>query len=64
MYHHHTGRAAYLSRNFLEAIACFEAAKSIQPKDQAVDIDLKRARNYLQNPPPESWDGIWTMLTK
>ncbi|MCW5314076.1 GAF domain-containing protein [Nostoc sp. KVJ3] len=64
LYHYHTGRAAYLSRNFLEAIACFEAAKSIQPKDQAVDIHLERARNYLQNPPPESWDGIWTMLTK
>lgn len=62
--HYDTGRAAYLSRNFSQAIACFEAAKCIQPKDQAVDIHLERARNYLQNPPPESWDGIWTMLTK
>jgi adenylate cyclase len=64
LYHYHTGRAAYLSRNFSLAIACFKAAKYIQPKDQGVDIHLERARNYLQNPPPESWDGIWTMLTK
>ncbi|MEH2265149.1 GAF domain-containing protein [Nostoc sp.] len=64
LYHYHTGRAAYLSRNFSQAIASFEAAKYIQPQDQAVDIHLERARNYLQNPPPESWDGIWTMLTK
>ncbi|MEH2350725.1 MAG: GAF domain-containing protein [Nostoc sp.] len=64
LHHYHTGRAAYLSRNFLEAIACFEAAKCIQPEDQAVDIHLERASNYLQKPPTESWDGIWTMLTK
>ncbi|MEH1871256.1 GAF domain-containing protein [Nostoc sp.] len=62
--HYHTGRSAYLSRNFSQAIAYFEAAKCIQPQDQAVDIHLERARSYQQAPPPESWDGIWTMVTK
>ncbi|MFN6525766.1 GAF domain-containing protein [Nostoc sp. ChiSLP03a] len=64
LFHYHTGRDAYLSRNFSQAIACFEAAKSIQPQDQAVDIHLERARNYQQTPPPESWDGVWTIFTK
>jgi adenylate cyclase len=64
LFHYDTGRAAYLSCNFSQAIACFEAAKSIQPQDQAVDIHLERARNYQQTPPPQSWDGIWTMVTK
>ncbi|MEH2028299.1 MAG: GAF domain-containing protein [Nostoc sp.] len=64
LFHYHTGRAAYLSRNFSQAIACFEAAKCIQPQDQAVDIHLERARNYQQTPPPKFWDGVWTMLTK
>ncbi|MEH1834249.1 MAG: GAF domain-containing protein [Nostoc sp.] len=64
LFHYHTGRAAYLSRNFSQAIACFQAAKCIQPQDQAVDIHLERARNYKQTPPPESWDGVWAMLTK
>ncbi|MGF2035843.1 MAG: GAF domain-containing protein [Nostoc sp. CmiVER01] len=64
LFQYHTGRSAYLSRNFSQAIACFEAAKFIQPQDQAVDIHLERARTYQQTPPPESWDGIWTMLTK
>ncbi|ODG99696.1 adenylate cyclase [Nostoc sp. KVJ20] len=64
LFHYHTGRAAYLSRNFSQAIASFKAAKSIQPQDQAVDIHLERAHNYQQTPPPESWDGVWTMLTK
>ncbi|MEH2381646.1 MAG: GAF domain-containing protein [Nostoc sp.] len=64
LFHYHTGRSAYLSRNFSQAIVCFQAAKYIQPQDQAVDIHLERARNYQQTPPPESWDGVWTMLTK
>ncbi len=64
LFHYHTGRSAYLSRNFSQAIACFEAAKCIQPQDQAVDIHLERARNYQRTPPPESWDGVWTMLSK
>ncbi|MCV3215955.1 GAF domain-containing protein [Plectonema radiosum NIES-515] len=62
--HYHAGRAAYLSRHFQEAIACFEAAKRIRPTDQAVNIHLKRARNYQQIPPQNSWDGVWTMLAK
>ncbi|MEH2052088.1 GAF domain-containing protein [Nostoc sp.] len=64
LFHYHTGRAAYLSRNFSQAIASFEAAKCIQPQDQAVDIHLERSSNYQQTPPPESWDGVWTMLSK
>jgi class 3 adenylate cyclase/GAF domain-containing protein len=64
LFHYQNGRAAYLSRNFQQAISCFEAAKSIRPKDQAVDIHLERARNYQQTPPPKSWDGVWTMIVK
>ncbi|MBD0263402.1 MAG: GAF domain-containing protein [Tolypothrix sp. Co-bin9] len=62
--HYHAGRAAYLSRHFKEAIACFQAAKRIRPTDNAVNIHLKRARNYQQTPPPTSWDGVWTMIAK
>jgi adenylate cyclase len=62
--HYHAGRAAYSSRHFKEAIACFQAAKCIRPTDQAVNIHLERARNYQQTPPPSSWDGVWTMVAK
>jgi len=58
------GRAAYLSRNFPQAIALFEAAKNIRPQDQAVTIHLERAIIYLRQPPPDSWEGVWTMMTK
>src|SRR5579883_842378 len=59
-----TGRTAYLARNFLKAISYFEAAKNIRPQDQAVTIHLKRASKYLQHPPLDSWDGVWTMIGK
>lgn len=62
--HYHAGRTAYLSRNFSQAIACFAAAKRIRPTDQAVNIHLERAYNHQQIPPPDSWDGAWTLIAK
>jgi adenylate cyclase len=64
LFHYHTGRTAYLARNFSQAIACFQAAKNLRPSDQAVNIHLERAQNYQQTPPPDSWDGVWTMIAK
>ncbi|WP_341526297.1 GAF domain-containing protein [Nostoc sp. UHCC 0302] len=62
--HYHAGRSAYIARDFSQAISYFETAKRIRPTDQAVDIHLQRAHNYQQTPPPESWDGVWTMSAK
>jgi adenylate cyclase len=64
LFYYQTGRSAYLSGKFTQAIACFEAAKQIRPTDQAVDVHLERAHNYQQTPPPDSWDGVWTMTEK
>jgi adenylate cyclase len=64
LHHYHTGRNAYTSRKFGQAITCFEAARAIKPTDQAVNIHLERAYRYKQIPPPKSWDGVWTMITK
>ncbi|MTJ06991.1 adenylate/guanylate cyclase domain-containing protein [Anabaena sp. UHCC 0204] len=64
LHHYHAGRNAYVLREFTKAIACFESAKGIYPTDQAVDIHLERSYKYQQTPPPKSWDGVWTMVTK
>jgi adenylate cyclase len=64
LFHYHAGRAAYLSRNFTGAIACFASAKKIRPTDQGVNLHLERAYNYQYTPPPENWDGVWTMTVK
>ncbi|RUS95628.1 hypothetical protein DSM106972_089840 [Dulcicalothrix desertica PCC 7102] len=62
--HYHAGRSAYISRNFRDAVICFEAAKQLRPFDHTTDVHLERARNYLNQPPSSSWDGVWTMSTK
>jgi adenylate cyclase len=61
---YHTGRTAYLERDFQQAIAYFTSAQHLNPTDQAVNLHLERAQNYQKTPPPESWDGVWTMLGK
>ncbi|MBD1938738.1 adenylate/guanylate cyclase domain-containing protein [Microcoleus sp. FACHB-68] len=58
------GRAAYMARDFQQAIVYFELAAQIREKDRAVAIHLERCHNYLKNPPPESWNGVHTMTTK
>jgi adenylate cyclase len=62
--HYHAGRSALALRNFKDAILCFEAAKEIRPNDHPLNIHLERAHNYLIQPPPDSWDGVWTMINK
>jgi adenylate cyclase len=64
LFYYQSGRSAYLSRRFSQAISYFQTAQQIRPTDQAVNIHLERAHNYLKTPPPESWDGVWTMIAK
>ncbi len=58
------GRAAYSSRNFPQALICFEAAKKIRATDRAVNIHIARCNKFLRQPPEESWSGVWTMVDK
>ena len=59
-----SGRDAYTSMRFKEAIRIFEKAAKLRPSDRAVDIHINRANAYLVNPPPDDWDGVHTMTTK
>ena len=58
------GRDAYTARDFLRAIRHFEQAQRIRADDRAIAMQIDRAKQYAQQPPPESWDGVYTMLTK
>jgi adenylate cyclase len=57
-------RHAYVQRDFAQAIHLLERAQQMRPTDQPIEIHLDRAYNYLNNHPPEDWDGIYTMTTK
>ncbi|KAF3885575.1 MULTISPECIES: GAF domain-containing protein [Nostocales] len=64
LFFYHQGRTAYTERNFQKAIDFFQSAKNIRPTDQAVNMHLERACNYLNHPPDCVWDGVWTMASK
>ncbi len=58
------GLAEYKARRWTEAMAHFDKARSFDPADQPSMVYLERCREFLQNPPPDDWDGIFTMRTK
>jgi adenylate cyclase len=54
----------YRRRRFADAMACFEEALKRRPGDGPSQLHLDRSRYYRDNPPPENWDGVWTMTEK
>lgn len=58
------GLTAYKQRKWDEAIKAFEMALKSEPKDGPSALYLDRAKGYKLNPPPEDWDGVFTMTTK
>lgn len=62
--HYETGRTAYLSRDFQRAVMHLKAAQAIRRDDRTTAVHLQRAENFLRNPPPQHWTGIFTMTTK
>ncbi len=58
------GLAAKRRRAWAEAINTFEQALKIRPRDKTTQIHRDRCRNYAESPPPEDWDGVWTMASK
>ena len=58
------GLAAYKQRKWDEAIRNFEEALKIDPSDGPSELYLERSRNYRETPPPDDWDGVFTMTTK
>lgn len=62
---YHQGREYYLKRKFTRAMAQFGTIlEEINPKDKAAVLHLERCQHWLTNPPPEEWDGVWTLTEK
>jgi len=53
------GLGHYRSRQWREAMRCFARALELQPRDGPAGVYLQRCRQYLEQPPPDSWKGIW-----
>ncbi|WP_421656389.1 GAF domain-containing protein [Leptothermofonsia sp. ETS-13] len=62
--HYHKGREYYLARNFPMAMAEFGTVLNINKDDKSATLHLSRCQHWLTNPPPDSWDGSWTLTEK
>jgi adenylate cyclase len=54
----------YKEGRFAEALEAFEALAREYPEDGPTTLYVDRCREYLANPPPPEWDGVYTMTTK
>lgn len=58
------GRKAYKLMDFRRAQDCFDSALKIDKDDGPSKVYYFRCQHYLENPPPEDWDGVFVMKTK
>ncbi len=58
------GRKHYKLMEFESALRHFESALQLDPADGPAKIYAQRCRHYVENPPPEDWDGVFVMTTK
>ena len=58
------GLSAYRLRDWPTARKCFETALTANSNDRPSQIYLDRILHFSTNPPPDDWDGVWTMTKK
>ena len=52
-------RAAYREQAFTEARFHFRRCLELRPNDKLQLLYLERCEVFLENPPPEDWEGVW-----
>lgn len=58
------GRKHYKLMDFQKALQSFGEALKLDPEDGPSKVYFTRCQHYLENPPPEDWDGVFVMVTK
>ena len=58
------GRKLYKLMRFQDALSHFSAALVVDPEDGPSKVYQTRCTQYIENPPPEDWDGVFVMTTK
>ena len=58
------GRKHYKLMEFEKAKGCFAEALQVDAKDGPSKVYFERCQHYMDNPPPEDWDGVFVMKTK
>lgn len=58
------GLTLYRNREWSKAADAFNNALAARPDDGPSKIYIERCQLMTDNPPPENWDGVWTMTEK
>ncbi|MFC1629307.1 adenylate/guanylate cyclase domain-containing protein, partial [Gemmatimonadota bacterium] len=58
------GLMMYRERQFADAVDIFNELVQMDPDDGPSRMNLIRCQEYLTKPPPDDWDGVFTMTTK
>ncbi|MCZ8158211.1 MAG: tetratricopeptide repeat protein [Leptospira sp.] len=58
------GLSMYKDRKFKEAKEVFQKALQLEPNDGPSALYIERCDDYIADPPPEDWDGVYNMKTK
>lgn len=58
------GLKAYKEKRWEDGIRLFGEAIELDSEESPSKIYLERCRQFKENPPPDDWDGIFTMRTK
>lgn len=54
----------YESKDFKKALSQFESLASGSWQDPVSAVFVERCREFIENPPPENWDGVFVMTRK
>jgi hypothetical protein len=58
------GRTLYKLMKFADARDAFAKALKVDPEDGPSTVYSTRCKSFIENPPPEDWDGVFVMKTK
>ncbi len=58
------GLELYRNRKFEESQSYFNKCLELVPDDGPSQIYIDRCQAFMQEPPPENWDGVFVMKTK
>nr|HPI41073.1 adenylate/guanylate cyclase domain-containing protein [Pseudobdellovibrionaceae bacterium] len=58
------GYRTYLTQDFKKALDLFNEAYKFGNADPVAKIYIQRCEEFLSEPPPENWDGVYEMKTK
>ncbi len=58
------GLEHYKKRDFQNAMGQFQKILDVIPDDGPSKLYIDRCKQYIAEPPPQDWDGVYTMTTK